>query len=56
MGDLKESSNSQVYKFYEVFFYREIGLVAVATYIRTNQKPKDGGGAERRISLLGLMS
>jgi len=56
MGDLKESSNSQVYKFYEVFFYREIGLVAVATYIRTNQKPKDGGGAPRRLSLLALMS
>jgi hypothetical protein len=26
MGDLKESNNSQVYKFYEVFFIGKLGL------------------------------
>jgi len=31
-------------------------LIAVATSIRTNQNPKEGSGAPRRLSLLGFMS
>jgi len=34
---------------------RSKGFIAVATYIRTNQNPKERGGAVRRLSLLGFM-